>query len=202
MPDGPAPPEVDLFTRYVLENPYPLMILLLAGAAGAAWMGLRDGRRGPLKISLVCAAAGMAVLLTGLSVTTSAEHGKAVTRAFVEAVVDNDVAGAMNLVSADGSVAVGSPQNPGRSVDFFRDRLTALNLRYPIERNRITSLKGYSESATRAEIHLACSTAAGGYGDTPSRWVLHVEREGDGEWRIVKITAISIAMRRPDDRLW
>lgn len=198
----PPPPDVGFFTRYVLENPYPLAIVLAAFAAGLAWMGLREGRKGPLKGAVGCGLAVVAVVVTAFSVTTSGEHGEALTRNFVNAVVDNDLPRAMGYIAPNASLAIGSPQNPGRDFDFIRGRLSDLSQRYPIQSNRITSLRGYTESADRAVVHLSCRTEAGGYGPTPSQWVLHVQRGNDDNWHIVQITAISIGLQTPSDRLW
>ena len=38
----PQPPQVGLITRYVLENPYPLALVLLALAGGLAWTAVRN----------------------------------------------------------------------------------------------------------------------------------------------------------------
>lgn len=202
MPGHPPPPDVGFFTRYVLENPYPLVIALALIAAVLVWIGLRDGRTKLLKVAAAIGVAAAAVLFTGLSVTTSGEHGERVTRKFVAAVVENDLQSAMGLLSPDASLAISSPQNPGRNIDFIRDRFIDLGRRYPIESNRITSLRGYSERPDRAVVHLACRTAAGGFGPTPSRWILHVQRDDDGQWHIRQITAISIGAQTPSDRLW
>ena len=39
----PEPPSTSLVTHYLLENPWPLAIILLAIATFMAWTGFREG---------------------------------------------------------------------------------------------------------------------------------------------------------------
>ena len=55
----PEPPRVSLFTQYVLENPYPLGVLLVALAAGFGWTALRSDRPQRLRT------AGITAVTTG-----------------------------------------------------------------------------------------------------------------------------------------
>ncbi len=41
----PDPPSIGLVTRFLLENPYPVGLVVLAVAGGLLWTGLREGRR-------------------------------------------------------------------------------------------------------------------------------------------------------------
>ncbi len=199
----PDPPSVGFFTRFVLENPYPLMLALGAVALTFFVLAIRDGRPGHWYTAGVAVVIGFAVLATGLMVTTPAEHGEAVTREFVQAVVDHDVPTAMSYFSPNASFTIGSPNNPGQSVSFIQSRLIALEGRYPIQSNRITSLRGYTEGPNAAIVHLRCRTdVAGGYGLTPSEWVLRVQQDDNGDWKITQLTAISIASRTPSSQLW
>lgn len=202
MPGFPPAPDVGFFIRYVLENPYPLTIALALIALALGWLGLTDNRRPLIAIAVICALVAAGVLITGMTVTTSGEHARRITRQFVNAVVANDLNTAMALMTPDASLAVGSPQNPGRDRQFIHGRLADLSQRYPIQSNTITTLRSYSQPNDAAIVHLACRTSAGGYGPTPSQWVLHIHRDADGQWRIRRLTAISIALRRPDPGLW
>lgn len=196
-------PSTDLLTRYVLENPYPLAALLGAVAIGLLWVGLREGRGRPLQGAGITGLLAIAIVITASVVTTSGEHGERVTREFVDRVVANDTAGALAMVSPAVAVTVGSPRNPGRDYAFFKSRLEFLAQRYPISNNRITSLRGYSESSDIAIVHLSCSTQVdAGYGPVPSRWIVRVERGDDSQWIITRMTAVSIASRTPSDSLW
>jgi hypothetical protein len=199
----PDPPRVDLFTRFVLENPYPLAAVLAVLALGLAWMGLREQRVRHLQIAGGVAVLAAIVLLTGLIVTTSAEHGKAVTRQLVHHAVNAEAAQAMSLFSHDAALSVGSPRNPGVGIDVIRRQIERLDGHYRIRSNRITSMKAYSESRDAARVDMTCWTEVeGGGGPTPSQWILRIERQPDGEWLITRITAVSIARQTPTHSLW
>jgi hypothetical protein len=194
--DFPDPPQAGLWTRYVLENPWPVSIVLLAAGLIAAWLGLRDGRRD--RIQLAAAAAGLAILIASIGslVTTSGEHGRHITRRLVEAVIAGDHPVALALFAPDASLAFGSMTNPGIGLEAIADRLERLARRHTIASNRITRLRGYPRSAGEAEVHLACWTDAG-MGYTPSQWVVHVARQPDGSWRVRRITCLSINGQAP-----
>lgn len=199
MPPMPAPPQVGLFTRYVLENPYPATVILLAFAIIMGWTALRDGRLDRLKAAVIPGLAGIAVLAAGLLITTAGEHGKTVIREFVEAVVEEDIVGASEMLSDDATMALGSPTSPSFDLDYILDRLDSVISRYEIASNRITKLRGYGIESGRAEVHLACVTeVADGWAPTPSRWVLEVERQEDGTWKVDRITCISINNQIPN----
>ena len=204
MPSMPDPPHVGLFTRYVLENPYPAAGLLLALAIVMGWTALRDGRLDRLKAAVIPGLIGIAVPAAGLLVTTAGEHGKMITRQFVEAVVEEDVVRASEMFSDDATMALGSPTSPSFDLDYILDQLDSVISRYEITSNRITKLRGYGTESGRAEVHLACVTeVADGWAPTPSRWVLEVERQEDGAWKIDRITCISINNQIPNMKwLW
>ena len=193
----PAPPPVGLFTRYVLENPYPLGLVLLAIAVALAASGLRQGRVDRLRWSLLPLALAAGVLLAGLLVATSAERAKVATRRLVDAVVGEDLVGVMNCFADDALLHLGATTNIGMDVDAIRDGVSRFAGRFDVESNRISMLDGYTESSTRATVHLALWTDAGGYGPTPSQWVIAVERQDDGAWKIADLTFISVAGRAP-----
>jgi hypothetical protein len=196
-------PSTGLFTRYVLENPYPLSIGLGIAMLVLIVVGLREGRKPPLLAGAGCAIAGVLVFLISTLVTTAGEHGEAVTREFVERVVEGDTNGAVALLSPDVSLTIRSPNNPGQGLDFFQRRLVSLHGQYTITDNRITTLRGYSHDADTAIVQLSCRTdVTAGYGPTPSSWQLRVERQPNDQWLITQITALSIAGREPPDRLW
>ena len=202
MPSMPAPPQVGLFTRYVLENPYPATAILLALAIVMGWTALRDGRLDRLKAAVIPALIGAAVLAAGLLVTTAGEHGEILTRQFVDAAVEEDIVGASEMLSDDATMAVGSPTNPSFDLDYILDQLDYLVGRYEIASNRITKLHGYGTESGRAEVHLACWTeVADGWGPTPSQWVIEVERQEDGTWKVDRITWISIGNQRASMKL-
>jgi ketosteroid isomerase-like protein len=194
----PQPPQVGLLTRYVLENPYPLGLLLLALAVGFAWTGLRSGHRQRLPIAGILAAVGVAVLLTGALVVTSGERARRVTLALVDAAVAADVSGAAAMFADDATLSLGSPANPAFPRDDIERRIENLDGKYRIEFNQVTMLQSYTEARDRATVHLGCrTTLRRGFGPTPTRWVLRIERQADGTWKVARVTWISIAGHSP-----
>jgi hypothetical protein len=198
----PEPPSVDLWTRSVLENPYPLGIGLLALGAVIFWLGLRDGRADRMRIAVVPVLLGAATLVTGTVVVTAGEHARTVVSRFVDAVVEEDLLAATTLLDADVRLHLSSPSNPGYRLGDIADGLSSLTARYDITENRITMLDSFTESAGHATVHLGCLTeVAGGYGPTPTTWVLQVELQPDGAWTITRMTWVSV-MGDPPRGLW
>jgi hypothetical protein len=200
----PDPPDVNLFTHYIFENPYPLTIGLAALGIVLGWLGLRDGRTDRLQWAVVPLLLAAATFITGLIVTTAGEQARAVTRKLIDAGVENDLVTAVDLLSDDVTFHFAKPENPGYDKDFIIEGLDWLTKRFTIEKNSITMLKAYTESSTKATVHAACFTElAEGYGyPSPSQWVLEVERQDDGEWKVTDLTCVSIAGNPPPGARW
>jgi hypothetical protein len=197
----PEPPTVDLWTRYVLENPYPLGIGLLALGAVIFWLGLRDGRADRMRIAIIPVLLGAAALVTGIVVVTSGEHARSVVRRFVDAVVEEDLVTATSLLDADVRLHLSSPSNPGYRIGDITTGLSLLSSRYDITANRVMTLDSFTETPDRATVHLGCLTeVAGGYGPTPTTWTLQVERQSDGTWTINRMTWVSVMGDPPRGR--
>ena len=198
----PDPPHIGVFTHYVLENPYPLGLVLLALGGGLAWTGMRPERRQRLRAGGALAVIGAAALLIGWLVVTSGEQARRVTLALVDAAVDADVSAARALIAEDATLSFAAVTNPGYPADEINVRVERLGDKYLIESNHITMLRAYSESADRATVHLACRTTLQvGFGPAVTRWVLRIERQDDGAWKVVHITWMSIAGRPPSARM-
>ncbi|MBT8486067.1 MAG: hypothetical protein HKO59_02610 [Phycisphaerales bacterium] len=193
----PDPPSVGLFTRFVLENPYPLGVGLAAFALVLVVAGFREGRMDRVRLAGVPLLLAVAVLATGTLVVTSAERGKQVTRALVDALVADDAVGAMRLFADDALLHLGATTNVGYDIDFIRDGVSRFVDRFDVVSNRVTMLDGYRETADRATIHLGAWTDAGGFGPAPSQWVVVVERQTDDTWKVTDLTLISVAGRAP-----
>ena len=197
----PDPPSVGLMTRFLLENPYPVGLVLLAVAGGLLWTGLREGRRDRMVVGLIGLVLAASVLAVGAIVVTSGERARRVTIELVEAAVAADVVDVMSHFAAEATFAFASPTNPGFPLDYIRQQASRLEAQYRIESNRITQLKVYSTSGDSAIVHLACSTTADrGFGPTPTQWVLQMQRDDQGDFKIVHITWISLAGNPPPHR--
>ena len=194
------PVNVDLITRYVLENPFPFSLVLLVLAAGLARSGLRTGRRSHLVAAAAAAAVGAAVVLAGTTIETAGEHARRVVVAAVDAAVRADVAGVTALLADDAVLSLASPNNPGYPRDAIELRLAGLAGRYRIASNRITSLDAVTVSRQRGEVNLVCRTELElGFGPVPTSWVVQVDRQPDGSWKITRVTWLTLATRTPPE---
>ena len=197
----PDPPSVGLVTRFLLENPYPVGLVVLAVAGGLLWTGLREGRRERLLVGLIGIAVAAAVLTIGAVVVTSGERARRVTIELVEAAVAANVVDVMSHFGDEATFAFASPTNPGFPLDYIRQQAVRLESQFSIESNRITQLKAYSVSKDSAIVHLGCSTTvAQGYGPTPTQWVLQLQRNDQGDYKIVHVTWVSLAGNPPRHR--
>lgn len=199
-------PSVNPFVQYILVNPYPVSIALLAIGLVMAWMALNAGQLRSWRrwTALALIVVGAAVLITGLIVVTPGEHGRTVTREFVQRATSGDVAGAAALLDEELTLSLGSPMNPGVRMDraAIAQRLDTLHARYPIKSNMVRMLDGHTIGREEADVYLGCLTSTE-YGFTPSRWIIRVRRNGKGEWVIVRITCVDINNQTPaSNRLW
>jgi len=193
-------PSSSLFTHYVLENPWPLGGILLAIALIIGWLGAREGLGNRVCIALLIGLIGAAVMVSGTLITTAGEHGKAVTRALVDAAVGEDLVGGLALFSDDATLHIGSPQNPGFGHAEIQARFADLAANYDIESNRISGLRGETISSNEAQVRLGCITTVTSFPyPNSSHWMVRVKRMPDGSWKIAKLTCLDI---NGQPRLW
>jgi len=193
MPDAP---HVSFFTRYVLESPLPLSVVLLAIAGVLAVVALREGRRNLLIGGGAAALLAVIVFITGRLIETSGEKAEAITKQLVSAAVAGDTTGTMALFSDGAVMTLVAPNNEAQSLDYVRSGVDAVANRYAIDSNRITQLRGYSVAGDHAEVHMTCMTEIGG-STTQTQWVLSVREQADGSWKVDKLTWVNINRQRP-----
>ncbi len=193
---------MELITRYVLENPWPLGGLLLAIAAGLAWTGLQSVDRRRLLAAGVVAVVGAAVIAAGRAVVTPGEHARAVVIEIVDAAVAADITTVAAAFAEDSALSLGSPNNPGIPKDAITRRLDGLAGRYRIKSNRVTKLDATTLTQDRGVVDLACVTEPTvGFGPVPTSWIIQVDRQPDGTWKITHVTWVTLGMRAPP-RSW
>lgn len=191
----PDPPDVGLLTRYVLENPWPLTVLLAFVAGVMIFTGLRDGVLSRVHRGAIPMVAAVVVLAVGMAVTTSGERARGVVRAFASDVETGQaVSRTMQSVAPDATLHISSERNAGLGFQAIADGV-ARAARYGIESNRVTNLDVYSVSSTHAVVHMTCFTQ-GALGGAFSKWVLHVEDRG-GMWLITRIVFVEINGQTP-----
>jgi len=199
----PPPPEVNLVTRYLFENPWPLGGVLVVAGVLLAWLGLREGRLDRLRLAPVFLIPGAAVFIVAAFVETSGERARTVTRALVDAVVDGDPVAAMATFAPDATFHVGSQTNPGQSYEMIRSAVSWFTGRFEVSGNRVTRLRGYTETPDAATVHLVCWTETAGMGGGVTQWVVRVERVADPgtpgghSFRITRLTLLTLNGQAP-----
>jgi hypothetical protein len=111
------------------------------------------------------------------------------------------VVAARAVFADDAAMSFGDVRRPGIDHAALLSLVDGLAGRYRIERNRVSQLDAYTTGTDTATVHLSCSTelsSDGGFGPTPSRWVIEVERDEEQTWRIARIVLISVAGRKAD----
>jgi len=199
-----AAPRSGVFTRYVLENPWPLGFVLAIAGAVVLWNGLREGLPMRQRLGFGLAIVGAIVLAAGWLIETAGEQAARVTRELVDAVVANDTQAAIALFSDDAVMSIGSPRNPGFDLDYITERLDRLAARYTIDSNSITGLKLATESRRVGHVQMACMTTVDGLPyPNMSRWMLRVERQEDGSWKVTRLTCVEINNQVPSSaEMW
>ena len=193
---------MDLLTRYVLENPWPLGVLLLAIAAGLGWTGLQAVDRRRLLGAGIVAVAGAAVMVVGRAIVTPGEHARALVMQVVDAAVAADITTVAAAFADDSSLSLGSPNNPGFPKDDIGRRLAGLAGRYRIKSNRVTKLDATTVTRNRGVVDLVCVTEPTlGFGPVPTSWIIQVDRQPDGTWKFSQVTWVTVGMRAPP-RSW
>jgi len=196
-------PATGLFTRYVLENPWPLVVLLGIAAIALAKLGTdRDGRR-LVGGAVACVLAAAVVFLTAWMVTTPGEHARRVTRALVTAAEAGDLVAMRDLFAADASLHLGSLAALGLDRDEIDRGIDTLGSQHRVASNTVTVLRAGPIDANAAVAELGnITTTASSFGPVPNAWLLRIERGSDGVWRIQRLSCTAIAGRAPSSRPW
>jgi hypothetical protein len=187
-------------TNFVLENPWPLAVVLVIVAATIFRLAVhRDDRRLLIPAATVFIVAGV-TLVIGLLVETSGEAAADRTRAFVAAASDGRIDEMLVSLDPDATLHIGRIESPGLPIEELRRMIDALGSRHRIEQNTITLLNSVGTGSNTALVELACLTrTTSSLGTVPTRWLLEWDR-GSGDWQVRSITAISIAGRTPTGR--
>jgi hypothetical protein len=184
--------------HYLFENPYPVGGSLIVIGIALAAMSLRSGIAGRMRAGLAFALAGAAVIAVGAVVTTAGERARAATRALVDRVVAGDITGAAGLFAEDALLHFGQPAAIGHDLDWIIAGLSEFDASYTVESNRITKLRGETEARTAGTVVLTCWTEISS-GFHRSEWIVRVERQEDGAWRIADLTFVALDGRAPPD---
>ena len=188
----------NLITRYVLENPWPLMIILLLLAGGGIWFAIQRDDQKLLRIPVACLIGAVAVYLTATFVTTSGEKVAAATRQFVQHAEEGRSSDMISMLASNATLHVGRAGSSGQPLEDLERELQTLDGQHRITSNRITQLDTASQGRDTILVTLSCFTSTeSSYGSVPSSWLLEWTRTPDGAWQIRRLTALRIAGRTP-----
>lgn len=186
------------FEHYLLENPWPAVVVATLAGLALGWRALREGHRPTLNVALGSLGLAVAVFVLSATVTTNAERGVAVVSELVRRAERADIQGMLALFTPQCLLHYGRPENPGTLRPDWESTIGLLEGRYEIESNTVTRLAGTSERGNAATVELACLTtvSAAPY-PTPSVWWLRVAEQPDGEWRIERLACLRIGQQTP-----
>ncbi len=194
VPDLEQPAAV---VRYALESPAPAAVLAVLAALIAGYVLLRLGRaRAGLIVVLVLLALAGGVVALASFVETSRETVMEQSRAFVDAAATGRRRDVADLLSADAGLGVAErPGELGRdAVLGLVDRVGAQDLLVSHSINEVRAgrvIRG--ELATQVQV----TASARGGGAWPTWWQLDWTRTDAGDWRLSRITWLTLGPTRP-----
>jgi hypothetical protein len=188
--DVPSPP---VWQSLLLEQPWPLAVLLLVVGVVLRSVGRRTGRRGLRRAALVSVLLAAGVVALAYFVETGREAVRRHTLGLVDAVEPLDADRVSALLADD--VRVTGPR--GRVlVDSgdVRRRLQSANRRYSVASHRVRDLDVWA-AGDEGRAMLALYSQIN---ETPAltRWGLWWEKQ-DGAWRVTEIRWLSYQGREP-----
>ena len=187
-----------LLTRYVLENPWPLVILLLIAAVVSAYIAVQRDNSKLLGIPLALGAVAGLVLLIASLATTPAEQAMAATREFVRAAEDGRSDDMISMLRENATLHIGRTENAGQPLEELERELRMLDGVHRIVSNRITRLEAQATEPDTVVVELGCYTETeSSFGTVPSAWLVEWRKEPNGTWMVRRITAAKIAGRVP-----
>jgi ketosteroid isomerase-like protein len=187
----------------LFENPWPLVMALVATAAVLRLVGFRNRRP-----ALTYAAMGAVLLAVGVYVlsavvTTDRERIMERTRALVAATAPLDLA-VLDDVLAPGAFVSGPDGSAWVEYERVRVELQDVVQRYQPAEHSIRDLQAEAgETRGVSVIDLRTSAGAGGAG-LPVRtvWRLHWRKEGDGQWRVAELQWLEFMGQSPSNMMW
>lgn len=162
----------------------------------------RDDRR-LLLGALASLLLGALVVVVAMLITTPAEHARRVASSLVEAAEASDLAAMRQLFDDEASIHFGSLGAIGLDRSVIDRGIEAIGSHHRVESNTVTRRRAGSLDERRAVAEISCiTTTASSFGPVPSTWLLEVELDPDGVWRIHRLACTAIAGRAPTSQPW
>lgn len=191
-PVVPPLPPAPFFHRFVLENPWPAVLLLvLLGIAVLVVLNARAKlRTGLIAASVLFALAGGCYLTSAL-VTTHREQMKLATRELVGATARVDLVGLDRLLSDDLSVRVTRLSRSAGKRETIDAVESMLGRQYRVREHSILEIQATLDGPRLGRTQVRVRVASD-FGDLPSWWRVDWELGADGAWQARRIEALWI----------
>lgn len=182
LPNPPA------FEHYLLENPWPLALALLAVALVLIVVGRRRAQRGPRRgatlLALLTFITAGAVFVTATLVETPREQMIAATRRLIGHTSPLQSAAFQAMLHAKATLTVESDEPP-LAADQIVIRLDRVVRKYPIQSQSIQSITAESRGDMQGQTLLDLQTETA-IGPRNTRWLLSWVRQ-DGQWQVLDV---------------
>ncbi|MBX3354580.1 MAG: hypothetical protein KF724_02655 [Phycisphaeraceae bacterium] len=195
-------PDPGFFTRYLLENPWPAVIILAVAAVALLRFAIDREDRRLLLGAAGCVAAGVVIFITATLVTTPAEHARRVANELIEAAETANLNAMRALFEEDASIHFGSLTSIGLEWRIIDQGIESLGRQHRIESNSVTRLRAGPVTGGAVAEFGCITTTASSFGPVPSTWLIEVVPGADGQWRIRRLAAVAIAGRAPSGQPW
>lgn len=195
--DAPTPTPLasgPLWSRFLLENPYPAVILLLIGAF-AAWRLLNNALKGREAniAAAACVALALAIFALARFVQTDRERLRDLTRELVRSTATADVTSLEQLLSPQLSLfRPGGGLSMGKEETLERVQ-NELGKRYRVREWAVLETQASTDSPTsgitqtRVRVTLEMSPFP-----TISWWKIDWRKDANGVWRADRIDPVSV----------
>ncbi|MEM1107874.1 MAG: hypothetical protein AAGH99_04205 [Planctomycetota bacterium] len=182
----------------LLENPWPLVVALLAVSAVLRTVGKRHDQPHAVKVSWLALAMSIGVYVTATLVNTDREVILERTEAFVAATSPADEA-ALTALIADRAVLMG----PGGDV---WDNLTGTFVATEVEQHDVqeNAIRNIDASVNRPGYGVSTMDVSSRVGGFPMRtqWEVEWQKSPQGEWRITGLRWLSFNQQDPSPNLY
>ncbi len=172
----------------LLENPWPIVIVLIGVAAVLRVVGRRNDKRGLSLAALIALLAAVGVYVLATLVDTPREQVTAATHALLDATVAKDAAAIDRLL--DPRVVLADERGNVRlTIGELRPGLDRTLERFDLASQRAKNLLVDTQTPDAATAHLDLRTGFTDNAFPPShtRWQLDWRRDADGRWRLTEV---------------
>jgi hypothetical protein len=190
--------EPPLFEHLLLENPWPLVIVLICGAAVLRVIARRHEKRAFNLAALVTLLLAGGIIALAHLVHTPRERVTAATHELLDATADNDPATIERLLDPR-IVLADEGGNVRISVGELRPRLDRALEKFPLASQRAKDLAVEVRGKDVASAYLALRTGFtdNAYPPAHTQWRLEWRCGDDGVWRLVEVRWLRWMGRTP-----